>query len=34
MKAAARAVTGTNEDDGVAQAIERLLAEGDRVFAP
>jgi hydroxymethylpyrimidine pyrophosphatase-like HAD family hydrolase len=32
VKAAASAVTGTNEDDGVAQAIERLLAEGDRVF--
>ena len=33
VKAAARAVTGTNEDDGVALAIERLLAEGDAVFA-
>lgn len=32
VKAAAKAVTGTNEDDGVAQAIERLLAEGDAVF--
>jgi hydroxymethylpyrimidine pyrophosphatase-like HAD family hydrolase len=27
VKAAATAVTGTNDDDGVAQAIERLLAE-------
>src|SRR5262249_9677270 len=33
VKAAARAVTASNEDDGVAQAIERLLAEGDAVFA-
>lgn len=33
VKAAARAVTGTNQEDGVAQAIERLLAEGDAVFA-
>ena len=33
VKAAAHAVTGTNEDDGVAQAIERLLAEGSAVFA-
>jgi Cof subfamily protein (haloacid dehalogenase superfamily) len=33
VKAAARATTGTNEDDGVAQAIERLLAEGDAVFS-
>jgi Cof subfamily protein (haloacid dehalogenase superfamily) len=32
IKAAARAVTGTNEEDGVAQAIERLLAEGEAVF--
>jgi len=32
VKAAAKAVTGTNEDDGVAQAIERLLAEGDAAF--
>jgi Cof subfamily protein (haloacid dehalogenase superfamily) len=32
VKAAARAVTGTNDDDGVAQAIERVLAEGDAVF--
>jgi Cof subfamily protein (haloacid dehalogenase superfamily) len=34
VKAAARAVTGTNAEDGVAQAIERLLAEGEAVFAP
>jgi Cof subfamily protein (haloacid dehalogenase superfamily) len=33
VKAAAKAVTATNEEDGVAQAIERLLAEGDAVFA-
>jgi hypothetical protein len=33
VKAAAKAVTGTNDADGVAQAIERLLAEGDAVFA-
>ena len=33
VKAAARAVTGSNDEDGVAQAIERLLAEGDAVFA-
>jgi Cof subfamily protein (haloacid dehalogenase superfamily) len=33
IKAAAKAVTGTNEEDGVAQAIDRLLAEGDAVFA-
>jgi Cof subfamily protein (haloacid dehalogenase superfamily) len=32
VKAAARAVTGTNEEDGVAQAIERLLAEGEAAF--
>jgi|SRR5215468_3734446 len=32
VKAAARAVTTSNEDDGVAHAIERLLAEGDRAF--
>jgi hydroxymethylpyrimidine pyrophosphatase-like HAD family hydrolase len=32
VKAAARAVTATNEDDGVAAAIERLLVEGDAVF--
>jgi 5-amino-6-(5-phospho-D-ribitylamino)uracil phosphatase len=33
VKAAAKAVTGTNDEDGVAEAIERLLAEGDAVFA-
>jgi 5-amino-6-(5-phospho-D-ribitylamino)uracil phosphatase len=33
VKAAAKAVTGTNEEDGVAQAIEGLLAKGDAVFA-
>jgi Cof subfamily protein (haloacid dehalogenase superfamily) len=33
VKAAARAVTATNQEDGVAQAIERLLAEGEAVFA-
>jgi hydroxymethylpyrimidine pyrophosphatase-like HAD family hydrolase len=33
VKAAAQAVTASNEEDGVAQAIERLLAEGDAVFA-
>jgi Cof subfamily protein (haloacid dehalogenase superfamily) len=33
VKAAAQAVTGPNDADGVAQAIERLLAEGDAVFA-
>lgn len=33
VKQAARAVTGTNEEDGVAQAIERLLREGEAVFA-
>jgi len=33
VKAAAKAVTGSNDADGVAQAIERLLAEGDAVFA-
>lgn len=33
VKAAAKAVTGSNEDDGVAEAIERLLREGDAVFA-
>jgi hypothetical protein len=32
VKAAARAITGTNEEDGVAEAIERLLADGDAVF--
>ena len=32
VKAAASAVTGTNEEDGVAQAIERLLAEGEAAF--
>jgi Cof subfamily protein (haloacid dehalogenase superfamily) len=34
VKAAAKAVTGTNDEDGVAQAIERLLTDGDRVFGP
>ena len=33
VKAAAKAVTASNEEDGVAQAIERLLVEGDAVFA-
>lgn len=33
VKAAARAVTGACDEDGVAQAIERLLAEGEAVFA-
>jgi len=33
VKAAAKAVTASNEEDGVAQAIERLLAEGEAVFA-
>ena len=33
VKAAAKAVTGTNQEDGVAQAIDRLLTEGDAVFA-
>ena len=32
VKAAARAVTASNDEDGVAQAIERLLAEGETVF--
>jgi len=32
VKAAARAVTGSNEEDGVAQAIELVLAQGERVF--
>jgi Cof subfamily protein (haloacid dehalogenase superfamily) len=33
VKAAAKAVTGTNDEDGVAQAIERLLEQGEAVFA-
>jgi hydroxymethylpyrimidine pyrophosphatase-like HAD family hydrolase len=33
VKAAAKAVTASNADDGVAQAIERLLDEGDAAFA-
>ena len=33
VKAAAKAVTAPNDEDGVAQAIERLLREGDAVFA-
>ena len=33
VKAAAKAVTASNDEDGVAQAIERLLADGDAVFA-
>ena len=32
VKATAGLITGTNAEDRVAQAIERLLAEGDAVF--
>jgi Cof subfamily protein (haloacid dehalogenase superfamily) len=34
VKAAASAVTAPNDEDGVAQAIERLLAEGRRALEP
>jgi Cof subfamily protein (haloacid dehalogenase superfamily) len=34
VKAAASAVTAPNDQDGVAQAIERLLAEGRRALEP
>jgi hydroxymethylpyrimidine pyrophosphatase-like HAD family hydrolase len=33
VKAAAKAVTAANDQDGVALAIERLLAEGEAVFS-